>query len=87
MNKDNEKDVFNTLYKAKLQKKVTFKFNMGDTVQISKLCWVFRKGHKQTYTDEFFIIKERVGGELAVYPFETLPLYYSLSCLGGGLRS
>lgn len=39
--KDNEKAVFNTLYKMKPQKPVTFKFNVGDTERISKLRGIF----------------------------------------------
>uniref|UniRef100_A0A669DYD4 Integrase catalytic domain-containing protein n=1 Tax=Oreochromis niloticus TaxID=8128 RepID=A0A669DYD4_ORENI len=67
VNKDNEKLVFNTLYKTTPQRKVCFKFNVGDTVRISKLRGVFRKGYEQTYTDEIFTVKERIGRQPPVY--------------------
>ena len=37
INKDNEKTVFKNLYKLKPQKKVSFKYSVGNTVRISKL--------------------------------------------------
>lgn len=67
VNNNNEKLVFNTLYKTKPQKKTCFKFNFHDTVRISKLRVVFRKGYEQTYTDEIFTVKERIGRQPPVY--------------------
>lgn len=67
VNKDNEKIVFNNLYKLKPQKKVSFKYRVGDTVRISKLRGVFRKGYEQTFTDEYFIITERIARDPPVY--------------------
>ncbi len=40
---------------------------MGDKVRISKLRGVFRKGHEQTFTDEFFTITERIARDPPVY--------------------
>ena len=65
--KDNEKTVFNTLYKLKPHGTVLFKFQMGDTVRISKHRGVFRKGYEQTFTDEFFTISKRIGRTPPVY--------------------
>lgn len=67
VNKDNEKSVFNALYKMRPQKELCFKFNIGDTVRISKLRGKFRKGYEQTYTDEIFTVKERIGRQPPVY--------------------
>lgn len=67
VNKDNEKTVFFNLYKRKPQRALVFKFNLGDTVRISKLRGVFRKGYEQTFTDEFFTITERIGRDPPVY--------------------
>lgn len=68
VNKDNEKLVFNTLYKEKKPPRiVSFKYNVGDTVRISKLRGVFRKGYEQTYTDEFFTITRRIARDQPVY--------------------
>lgn len=67
VNKDN--DVFNTLYKEKekLPRIVSFKYNVGDTVRISKIRGVFRKGYEQTFTDEFFTITRRIARDHPVY--------------------
>lgn len=70
VDKDNKKIVFNTLYKLKPQKMVNFKFSVGDTVRISKLRGIFRKGYQ--LTDEFFTIKERLGRYPPVYKLEDL---------------
>ena len=67
VNKDNEKAVFNTLYKTRQTKFPVFKFNVGDTVRISKYRGVFRKGYEQTFTDEIFTVVECVGRSPAVY--------------------
>ena len=67
VNKDNEKTVFNNLYKLKPQKALSFKLKLGDTVRISKLRGVFRKGYEQTFTDEFFTITARVARDPPVY--------------------
>lgn len=56
--KENERTVFNNLYKSKPKSTVIFKFKVGDTVRISKHRGVFRKGYEQSYTDEFFTIVE-----------------------------
>lgn len=61
VNADNEELVFKTLYKTKPNDVYGFKFNVGDTVRISKLRGKFRKGYEQTYTDEVFTIKQRLG--------------------------
>ncbi len=54
-----------------------FKFELGDTVRISKLC-VFRKGYEQSFTDEFFTITERIARDL--------PVYRLSNCAGGVLK-
>ncbi|XP_042073598.1 polymeric immunoglobulin receptor-like [Haplochromis burtoni] len=79
VNNDNEKLVFNTLYKTKPQKKTCFKFNFRDTVRISKLRVMFRKGYEQTYTDEIFTVKERIGRQPPVYRLADLA-EESVSC-------
>lgn len=67
VNKGNERTVFNNIYKTKARETVAFKFNVGDTVRISKLRGVFRKGYEQTYTDEYFTIKQRIARDPPVY--------------------
>ena len=68
VNKDNEKIVFNTLYNLKKASRIiSFKYNVGDTVRISKLRGVFRKGYEQTFTDEFYTITRRIPRDQPVY--------------------
>lgn len=67
VDKNNEKIVFMHLYKLKPQKPLVFKFSKGDNVRISKLRGVFRKGYKQTFTDEHFIISECLSRDPPVY--------------------
>lgn len=56
-----------TLYKINSKKQVVFKFNVGDTVRISKLRGVFRKGYEQTFKGEFFTVTQRLAKEPPVY--------------------
>jgi hypothetical protein len=51
-----------------------WKFNIGDTVRISKYKHIFEKGYSQNWTDELFTIVER-------YP--THPVTYGLNDLAG----
>ena len=67
VNKDNEKNVFNILYKAKPRKFPVYRYSVGDTVRISKYRGVFRKGYEQTFTDEIFTITECIGRSPVVY--------------------
>ena len=71
VNKTNEKIVFINLYKKDAQRSLpVFKFNVGDTVRLSYLRGVFRKGYQQTFTDEFFTITKRIARDPVVYKLE-----------------
>lgn len=70
VNKDNEHEVFNNLYKTKARDIIKFKYKVNDTVRISKNRGVFRKGYKQTFTDEFFKIIECVHRSPPVYKLQ-----------------
>ena len=72
VNKENEKIVFNNLYKGKPHTPCKFKYNVGDTVRISKQRGVFRKGYEQTYTDEFFKIVECIPRSPPVYKLQDI---------------
>ena len=67
VNKNNEEIVFNNLYRTKDLKFPKFKYNIGDTVRISKYRGIFRKGYEQTFTDEIFTIIECIGRSPVVY--------------------
>ena len=65
--KDNEQMVFNTLYKTKQDAKIVFRYDIGDTVRISKAKGIFRKGYEQTFTDEYFVISQKISRYPPVY--------------------
>jgi transposase InsO family protein len=50
-------------------RKTTFKYNVDDRVRISKLARQFRKGYLKTYTEETFIVHNRIA---------TVPVTYKL---------
>jgi len=65
--KDNEKTVFNTLYKTTQDPKIVYRYDVGDTVRISKVKARFQKGYEQTFTDEYFVIAQRLSRYPPVY--------------------
>ena len=70
VDKDNEKTVFNTLYKTTQEPMVVFRYDVGDTVRISKVRATFRKGYEQTFTDEYFVISQRIARCPPVYKLQ-----------------
>lgn len=72
VNKDNEKDVFRTLYKTTSKKPLVFKFKVGEKVRICKQRGIFRKGYEQTFTDEFFTVTQCVARDPPVYKLTDL---------------
>ena len=64
---ENEKTVFDNLYGKKDTTPLRFRYKPGDTVRISKTRRPFQKGYKQSFTDEFFTISERVFRKPPVY--------------------
>lgn len=72
VNKDNERQVFQALYKSKSKKPLVFKFDVGEKVRISKHRGIFRKGYQQTFTDEFFTITQCIGRDPPVYKLTDL---------------
>lgn len=64
----NEADVYLKLYGLPgIQKKINYKFKVGDTVRISKYKAVFEKGYLPNWTEEIFIISERIPRTPPVY--------------------
>ena len=69
----NENIVWYNLYGAYLTVEYgTPKFNIGDTVRISKYKNVFAKGYLPNYTRELFKIKQIIFGPVIVYTLEDL---------------
>ena len=76
--RENEYRVRQTLY-GEEQKKVKFKFKIGDLVKISKLRRVFEKAYNQGWTEENFTITEQVPRQPPVYKLKD----YDGEILGG----
>lgn len=72
VNKDNEKAVFEALYKTRTKKPILFKFDVGANVRISKQRGVFRKGYEQCFTDEIFTVTRRIARDPPVYKLQDL---------------
>ena len=65
--KANEAKVWDTLYGSDVQKRVRFKFQVGDRVRISKVKWMFKKSYLPNYTEEMFTIYKRFARQVPVY--------------------
>jgi len=68
VNKLNILDVYKTLYgKEKSVVNTKFKFQVGDHVRIKKEKLTFEKGYESNFTQEIFIISERISRAQPVY--------------------
>ena len=67
VDRNNEKEVWNTLYGDFEQKVATFKFNVGDQVRISKTRRMFKKGYLPNWTEEIFTVSERISDQPPLY--------------------
>jgi len=63
----NERKVWATLYSQPKPKPVKFKYKVGDTVRVSRLRKVFRKGYLPTFSEEVFVIAQRLPRLPPVY--------------------
>ena len=63
----NEAKVWDTLYGSDVQKRVRFKFQVGDRIRISKVKRMFEKFYLPNYTDEMFTIYKRFTRQVPVY--------------------
>ena len=57
--KSNEANVWETLYGTDVDKRVRFKFQVGDRVRISKVKRMFEKSYLPNFTEEMFTIYKR----------------------------
>ena len=73
VNKTNEKKIYRILFKdVTTAKKKDFKFNVGDSVRISKYKRIFQKGYTPTWTEEIFIITNQIPRDPPVYKIRDL---------------
>ena len=67
MTKANEAKVWETLYGNDVDKRVRFKFQVGDRVRISKVKRMFEKSYLPNFTEEMFTIYKRFARQVPVY--------------------
>ena len=65
--KSNEAKVWDTLYGKDVEKRVRYKFQVGDRVRISKVKRMFEKSYIPNYTQEMFTIYKRFARQVPVY--------------------
>ena len=65
--KSNEPEVWDTLYRNDVDKRVRFKFQLGDRVRISKVKRMFEKSYLPNYTEEMFTVYKRFARQVPVY--------------------
>ena len=67
VNKDNENVVWERLYGKESDKRIRFKFNVGDQVGISKTRRTFKKGYLASWMGKVFTITKRISRRPPVY--------------------
>lgn len=67
VNYKNAPIVWETLYGDPFDKKIEFKFDVGDKVRIAQHKHIFKKGYLPTFTQEIFTVAERLHRNPPVY--------------------
>ena len=65
--KSNEGKVWDTLYGNDVDKRVRYKFQVGDRVRINRVKRMFEKSYLPNYTEEMFAIYKRFARQVPVY--------------------
>ena len=65
--KANKAKVWETLYGNDADKRVRFKFQVGDRVRISKVKRMFEKSYLPNFTEEMFTVYKRFARQVPVY--------------------
>ena len=65
--KSNEAKVWDTLYGNDVDKRVRYKFQVGDRVRISKVKRMFEQSYLPNFTEEMFTIYKRFARQVPVY--------------------
>ena len=72
VNSENEKMIWQKLYRKEFVKPVRFKYDIGDYVKLSKKKNIFEKGYVPNWTLETFIVKERRATNPVTYKITNL---------------
>ena len=65
--KSNEARVWDTLYGNDVDKRVRYKFQLGDRVRISKVKRMLEKSYLPNFTEEMFTVYKRFARQVPVY--------------------
>ena len=65
--KSNEAKVWDTLYGNDIDKRVRYRFQVGDRVRISKVKRMFEKSYLPNFTEEMLTIYKRFARQVPVY--------------------
>jgi hypothetical protein len=68
----NQYQVYCNLYGQAERNKLKFKYEIGDNVRISKAKMVFEKGYVPSWTEEIFIVSQRLSRDRPVYKLKDL---------------
>jgi transposase InsO family protein len=72
VNKNNEKELWHHMYAPDENEVIRFKLEIGDKVRISKVKNIFGKGYTPNWTEEIFIITEKIAKTPPVYKIKDL---------------
>ena len=67
VSKANESELWKKLYQSEFPKSANFRFDVGDSVRISKLKKTFDKGYIPSWTQETFVVTERRATKPVTY--------------------
>ena len=68
--KANDAKVWETLYGNDVNKRVRFKFAVGDRVRISEAKRLFEKSYPSSFTEELFTVYKRMAHQVPVYKLQ-----------------
>ena len=72
VNKSNENQVWNTIYRPRYAETSLPQYKVGDLVRIYRYKSVFTKGYEANFTEELFKIRKVIRGDPNVYELEDL---------------
>ena len=72
MAKSNEAKVWDTLYGNDVDKRVRYKFQVGDRVRISKVKRMFEKSYLPNFTEQILTIYKQFARQVPVYNWKIM---------------
>ena len=72
LTKSNEAKVWDTLYGNDVDKRVRYKFQVGDRVRISKVKRMFEKSYLPNFTEQIFTIYKQFARQVPVYNWKIM---------------